>query len=68
MPEGLIHVVILTVALLGGGGLAILVLAPLVFDDSPPGLRRARPFIVGVALLAVVLIVTEWVGSRHGSI
>lgn len=54
------HVSVLVVTLLGAGALALLVLAPLAFDDLPEGLRRARPVLVGAVIAAAALLLAEW--------
>ena len=45
---------------MAAAGTVILLLAPLVFDSVPPGLERARPFVVGLILGAAVLLAIEW--------
>ena len=50
----------LATTLLAAAGAAILLLAPLVFEEVPPGLRRARPWVVGSVTVAVLLMVVEW--------
>ena len=54
------HVAVLASTLFAAAGAAILVLTPLLFDDPPPGLRRARPVALVVIGLAVLLLVVEW--------
>lgn len=54
------HVTVLTSTLLAAAGLAIVLLAPLVFDPPPPGLLGARPLVLGLAVVAATLLVTEW--------
>jgi len=56
------HVLVLVSALFGAAGAGILVLAPLVFDEMPPGLARARPFVGASVLVAALLIGAEWLG------
>jgi hypothetical protein len=56
------HVAVLAATLFAAAGGAILVLGPLVFDEPPPGLSRARPAILGLVLLAGVLLGLEWLG------
>jgi hypothetical protein len=56
------HLVVLGTTLMGAAGLAILVLSPLVFEEPPPGLRRARPLIGALIGLAAVLLGAEWLG------
>jgi hypothetical protein len=56
------HVLVLGSTLFAAAGLAILVLAPLVFETPPPGMTRARPAIVGVIAAAAILLVVEWLG------
>lgn len=45
---------------MGAAGLGIVLLAPLVFDEAPPGLARFRPFVLGLIALAAVLLAAEW--------
>jgi len=54
------HIAVLATTLLAAAGAAILLLAPLVFEEGPPGLRRARPWVVGSVTVAVLLMVVEW--------
>jgi hypothetical protein len=56
------HLVVLGTTLFGAAGLAIIGLAPLVFDEPPPGLARARPFLIGLIVAAVLLLLVEWLG------
>jgi hypothetical protein len=59
------HVAVLASTLFGAAGLLILVLAPLLFESPPPGLTRARPVVVGLIAVSVVLVAVEWLGV-HG--
>jgi hypothetical protein len=54
------HIVVLTAALFGAAGAAILLLAPLVFDPVPSGLVRRRYALLAGIGLAISLIVLEW--------
>lgn len=54
------HLVVLGSTLMGAAGLGIVLLAPLVFDEPPPGLARFRPFVLGLIALAAVLLAAEW--------
>lgn len=54
------HVLVLASTLLAAGGLAILALAPLVFDSPPPGLRRHRALVGGLIGLGAGVLVVEW--------
>ena len=56
------HTALLLTTLLGGGGLVLLALVPMLFDETPAGLVRARPWILVTAGVAVALIVQEWRG------
>ena len=56
------HLLVLGSTLMGAAGLMILVLAPFVFEEPPPGLQRARPLIAGLVVLAAVLLAAEWLG------
>jgi hypothetical protein len=56
------HVAVLMSALFGAAGAGILLLAPLVFDETPAGLDRARPFVLASIGLAVALVGAEWLG------
>lgn len=55
------HVVVLVATLLGAGGAGVLLLAPLLFDETPAGLARARPLVIGAMLLALVVLLLEWI-------
>ena len=54
------HVLVLASVLIGAAALALLLLAPLVFESYPASLRRARPLLTGLAVLGLVLLLTEW--------
>ena len=54
------HVAVLAATLFAAAGAAILALAPLIFDEPPPGLRRVRPLLLALIALAGVLLVVEW--------
>ncbi len=56
------HIAVLASTLLGAAGLMITLLAPLLFDPIPPGLVRARPFVLGGAAVAGVILAVEWLG------
>jgi hypothetical protein len=56
------HIVVLSSTLLAAAGLAIVALAPLVFDEPPPGLTKARPWILALIAGAAVLLLVEWLG------
>lgn len=60
------HITVLTVTLLAGAALAIVLLAPLVFESVPEGVKRARPFALALGLVALVLLVAEWLGVHGG--
>lgn len=60
------HITVLTVTLLAAGSLGIVLLTPLVFDEPPPGVKRMRPFAFGLGLMALVLLVAEWLGVHGG--
>ena len=60
------HVVVLLSALVGAAALGILLVGPLVFDEPPAGLTAARPFLIGSAGFAGLLIVLEWRGVHGG--
>jgi hypothetical protein len=62
------HVVVLAATLLGATGLALVVLAPLLFEDPPPGLTRARPVLLALAAGAALLLLAEWHAVHSGSI
>ncbi|MGH2734315.1 MAG: hypothetical protein ACRDKZ_01945 [Actinomycetota bacterium] len=47
-------------ALFGTAGLAIVALAPLLFESPPPGLARYRPAIASVIVVALALLAVEW--------
>jgi hypothetical protein len=54
------HITVLTTTLLGAAGAGLLVLAPLLFGETPQGLARARPLIVGLVALAAAVLLVEW--------
>ena len=60
------HVTVLTLTLLSGAGIAIVLLAPFAFESPPPGIHRARPWVLAAAALAIVLLVVEWRGIHGG--
>ena len=55
------HVAVLASTLLGAAGALVLVLAPLLFEETPAGLARARPLVVALVGVAAVILVLEWV-------
>ena len=60
------HITVLTTTLLAAAGLAIVGLAPLVFEATPPGVKRARPFVLILVVAAFALLVVEWQGVHGG--
>ena len=60
------HVAVLGSTLFAAAGIVTLVLAPLIFDDTPPGLKRARPLILALVTLAALLLALEWLGVHGG--
>jgi hypothetical protein len=56
------HVVVLVSSLFGAAAVAVVVLAPAVFETPPEGLVRARPYLLGLGGLAALLLVAEWQG------
>ena len=54
------HVTVLAAALFGGASVALVLLAPVVFDSAPEGFVRARPYLLGLGGLAAVLLAVEW--------
>ncbi|HEX2294521.1 MAG TPA: hypothetical protein VHN37_04355 [Actinomycetota bacterium] len=61
-PHEIWHVAVLAASLLGGAAVAVVVLAPLVFEPPPEGLARARPYLLGLGGVAAVLLAAEWLG------
>ena len=62
------HVVVLTTTLVAVAGAAIVVLAPLLFEDRSGALDRARPVVVGLVVAAAILLVSEWLVVHGGSL
>ena len=60
MSEKLLDVAVLVTTLVALAGVAILSLAPLLFDAPPPGLAKARPFVLALTGAALALLVLEW--------
>lgn len=56
------HVTVLASALFGGAAVALVLLAPLVFDTAPEGFVRVRPYLLGLGGLAAILLAVEWLG------
>ena len=56
------HILVLGSTLFAAAGLALLLLAPLVFDELPPGLTRYRPAVMALIGAAAVLVAVEWLG------
>lgn len=54
------HVTVLASTLLGAGGLGLLLLAPLLFEETPPGLAKARPLVVVLVAVAAIVLILEW--------
>ena len=54
------HVTVLATTLLGGAAAVLLVLAPLLFEETPAGLAKARPFVIGLVALAALVLILEW--------
>ena len=54
------HVTVLAAALFGGAAVALVALAPLVFEAPPEGFARARPYLLGLGAFAAVLLAAEW--------
>ena len=52
--------IVLSSTLLGAAAVGLLVLAPLLFEETPKGLARARPLVVGLVLLAAIVLILEW--------
>jgi hypothetical protein len=48
--------------LFAAAGLSILWMAPLIWDEPPPGIARAKPLIVGLVVAAAILLAVEWLG------
>lgn len=55
------HVAVLASTLLGAAGTLVLLLAPLLFGETPAGVARARPLVVALVGVAGVILVMEWV-------
>jgi hypothetical protein len=46
--------------LLAAAGGAILVLASLIFDATPPGLKTARPAVIALIAAGGAVVLVEW--------
>ena len=55
------HVVLLAFSLAAMAGILVIVMAPLLFETQPRGMARAKPFVVGLAAVAGLLYLWEWV-------
>ena len=62
------HVVVLATTLVAVAGAAIVVLAPLLFDDRLEALERVRPVVLGLFVAAAILLVSEWLVVHGGSL
>ena len=60
------HVGVLGSTLFAAAGIVTLLLAPLIFDETPPGLVKARPLILVLVALAGLLLALEWLGVHGG--
>ena len=56
------HVSVLAVSLFGAAAVALVLLAPIVFDSPPEGFVRARPYLLALGGLAALLLAVEWLG------
>lgn len=54
------HVVVLASTLFGLAGMALLALGALLFEERPPGLRRARPLLIALITCAGGVVALEW--------
>jgi hypothetical protein len=54
------HVLVLSSTLLAAAGASVLALSPLLFEEPPPGLTKARPLVYGLISLAFLLLIVEW--------
>jgi len=58
--ETLWHVILLVMTLGAVASALILVLVPLAFEAPPPGLARARPWLLGLIVATSLLYLLEW--------
>jgi hypothetical protein len=58
--ETLWHIFLLVVTLGAVAAAAILALVPLAFESPPEGLTRARPWLLGLIGLTLVVYLLEW--------
>lgn len=56
------HVTVLAASIFGGASVAVVLLAPLVFESPPEGLAAARPYLLGLGAFAALLLAAEWLG------
>lgn len=68
MLHGLWHAVVLGSTLFAAAGIAIVLLAPLIFEEPGTPLERARPAVLGLAGAAVVLLLVEWLLAHERSL
>ena len=61
-PHNWWHLAVLGSTLMGAAGLGIVLLAPLVFEEPPPGLDRFKPLVLALVGVAALLLAVEWLG------
>jgi hypothetical protein len=60
------HITVLAVTLLAAASVGIVLLAPLVFESTPEGVKKARPVVYTLGIIAIALLAVEWLGVHGG--
>ncbi len=60
------HAVLLVTTLFSVAGAAIVLLAPLLFEERHRVLERSRPLVAGLVLAGGVLLAVEWLVLHPG--
>lgn len=60
------HISVLATTLIAAASLGIVWLAPLIFETTPEGIRKARPVALTLGVIAIALLALEWLGVHGG--